>query len=97
MRIYGNIKYKSRNLFFQVRNVSFKRVLDQFLNRSRVQVLFADEDTLYEYAKIFFQLRRQGTPIPTNDIWIASLTTQHNLVLYTRDTHFDHLPQIRRL
>jgi hypothetical protein len=31
MRIYGNIKYKSRNLFFQVRNVSFKRVLDQFL------------------------------------------------------------------
>ena len=72
-------------------------VLEQFLNRSRVHVLFADEDTLYEYSKIYFQLRQQGMPIPTNDIWIASLATQHNLVLFSRDSHFDHLPQIRRL
>jgi predicted nucleic acid-binding protein len=40
------------------------------------------------------QLRRQGTPIPTNDLWIAALVLQHDLVLCARDRHFDHLPQI---
>jgi predicted nucleic acid-binding protein len=45
---------------------------------------------------IFAQLRRQGTPIPTNDIWIAALVLQHDLVLLTDDTHFSNIPQIAR-
>jgi predicted nucleic acid-binding protein len=40
------------------------------------------------------QLRRQGTPIPTNDVWIAALVLQHDLVLFTQDAHFARLPQI---
>jgi tRNA(fMet)-specific endonuclease VapC len=40
------------------------------------------------------QLRRQGTPIPSNDLWIAALVLQHDLALCARDRHFDHLPQI---
>lgn len=43
------------------------------------------------------QLRNQGTPIPTNDLWIAALVMQHNLVLCSRDRHFTHLPQLDRL
>ncbi len=43
------------------------------------------------------QLRRQGTPIPTNDLWIAALVVQHQLHLFARDAHFDRLPQIPRL
>jgi len=74
-----------------------EHVLNTFINRSRVHLVYANEDTNYHYARIFFQLRRQGTPIPTNDVWIASLATQHNLVLFSRDTHFDHLPQILRI
>ncbi len=46
------------------------------------------------YTDLFRQLRRQGTPIPTNDLWIAALVLQHDLVLCARDRHFDHLPQI---
>jgi predicted nucleic acid-binding protein len=45
---------------------------------------------------LFAQLRRQGTPVPTNDLWIAALVLQHDLVLCTSDTHFDKLPQIAR-
>jgi len=30
-------------------------------------------------------------------LWIAALTLQHNLSLYARDRHFDHLPQLRRI
>lgn len=73
-----------------------ERVLNQFLNRARVAILFPDEQTLYHYARLFAQLRAQGTPIPINDVWIAALTQQHNVPLYTRDRHFDVLPQLLR-
>ena len=42
-------------------------------------------------------LRQQGTPIPTNDLWIAALVLQHNLTLCDRDRHFDNLPQLNRI
>jgi len=73
-----------------------ERVLNQFLNRSRIVILFADEQTLFHYARLYAQLRAQGTPIPTNDLWIAALVQQHNLMLYSRDRHFDHPPQLPR-
>ncbi len=71
-------------------------VLYRFLNSPRVEILFADEETTHHYARLFFQLRKQGTPIPTNDLWIAALASQHHLFLLTQDAHFDHLPQILR-
>jgi predicted nucleic acid-binding protein len=46
---------------------------------------------------VFHQLRKQGTPIPTNDMWLAALVLQHNLALHARDKHFDHLPQLVRV
>ncbi len=72
-------------------------VLMRFLNRPRVQLLFADETTTHHYARVFLQLRSQGTPIPTNDMWIAALVLQHDLLLYSRDRHFDCLPQLPRV
>ena len=57
-------------------------------------MLFADDQTTHHYAAVFSQLRKQGTPIPTNDMWLAALVLQHNLVLHARDKHFAHLPQI---
>ena len=74
-----------------------ERVLNQFLNRSRIGILFADEQTLFHYGRLYAQLRSQGTPIPTNDLWIAALVQQHNLMLYSRDRHFNHLPQLPRV
>jgi tRNA(fMet)-specific endonuclease VapC len=71
--------------------------LVEFLNASRVRVLYADEQTTHHYAALFSQLRKQGTPIPTNDLWLAALVLQHDLVLFTRDVHFSKLPQIARI
>ncbi len=73
-----------------------EQTLTRFLNSDRVQILFPDEDTTHHFARIFAQLRRQGTPIPVNDIWIAALAVQHDLILFTRDSHFEDLPQIAR-
>lgn len=73
-----------------------EKSLTLFLNSDRVRVLLADEETTHHFARIFSQLRLQGTPIPVNDIWIAALAVQHDLLLYSRDRHFDSLPQIAR-
>jgi tRNA(fMet)-specific endonuclease VapC len=72
-------------------------VLRRFLLRPRTEILYADEQTTHHYANIYRQLRAQGTPIPTNDMWIAALALQHSLVLCARDAHFDTLPQLARV
>ena len=79
------------------RQAENERTLRGFLLRGRVEVLFADHQTTHHYAAIFQQLKKQGTPIPTNDMWLAALVLQHNLVLHARDRHFDHLPQVIRV
>lgn len=73
---------------------SNEAVLVRFLNIDCVQVMYANDDTTHHYASIYKQLREQGTPIPSNDIWIAALAIQYELILGTRDKHFAHLPQI---
>lgn len=79
------------------RQAENERTLQRFLQRDGVSVLFPDDQTTYQYAAIYRQLRKQGTPIPINDMWVAALALQHNLTLHTRDRHFDHLPQIMRI
>ena len=68
--------------------------LQRFLNTPRVEVLLPDEGTANHYAQLFAQLRMQGTPIPTNDLWIAALVLQHDMILCTADGHFKHLAQL---
>lgn len=73
-----------------------ERVLVQFLNSPRVEILYPDEQTTFHYARLFVQLRKQGTPVPIHDLWIAALVVQHDLILFARDRHFDRLPQLAR-
>ncbi len=74
-----------------------ERVLRRFMMKDGVQILYPDSQTTRHYASVARQLRTQGTPIPTNHIWIAALVLQHDLALYARDEHFDHLPQLVRV
>ena len=72
-------------------------LLLRFLGLPLVGVLYPDRETTGVYAHLFVQLRQAGTPIPTNDLWIASLAVQHQVTLLTRDAHFAKIPQISRL
>jgi predicted nucleic acid-binding protein len=74
-----------------------ERALRRFLLKPGVSVLYPDDQTTHHYAAAYRQLRVQETPIPMNDVWVAALVLQHNLRLYDRDRHFDHLPQIVRV
>ena len=40
------------------------------------------------------QLRQQGTPLPTNDIWIAAIALERGAQLVTMDAHFDDIPGV---
>ena len=79
------------------RQVENERILRRFLMKEGVAVLFADDQTTHHYSSLYRQLRKQGTPIPSNDLWLAALVLQHNLALHARDKHFDHLPQLVRV
>ena len=68
--------------------------LDQFLSSPRVDVVTVDPETAERYAVIVHGLRRAGTPIPTNDVWIAASAMQHGLRVLTTDLHYDRIPQI---
>jgi len=72
-------------------------VLTNFLNTPGVFVLAPDEQTTFFCADVYAYLRKKGRPIPTNDLWIAALVIQHQLVLFDRDSDFDNLPQLGRV
>lgn len=65
--------------------------LKQFLDAPRVTLLSVTEQTAEYYSLILEQLKANGTPIPTNDIWIAAVAFQHGLPVYTKDKHFSHI------
>ena len=69
-------------------------MLQRFLEKKTVDLLLPTRETADHYARVFVQLRRSGTPIPDNDVWIAAVVLQHNLTLITRDKHFDWIPQL---
>ena len=62
--------------------------LAEFLDTRRVSICGVSEDTAEFYAEILNGLRNAGTPIPTNDIWIAAQAMEHGLRLVSIDRHF---------
>jgi tRNA(fMet)-specific endonuclease VapC len=62
--------------------------LQKFLESSRVTVFPILSETAYFYSQITLILKRKGTPIPTNDIWIAAQALEHGCVVCTYDKHF---------
>lgn len=68
--------------------------LKRFRASPRVKTLPLDEDTAHRYAEILSHLRRAGTPIPINDVWIAASAMQFGLCVVTTDSHFERVPQV---
>ena len=64
------------------------RELARFLALPYVTLLPADRQTAEHYARIYVTLRKAGSPIPTNDMWIAATAMQHGLDVFSYDRHF---------
>jgi predicted nucleic acid-binding protein len=76
------------------RSAANRAELARFRASSRVITLTLDEETALRYAEILTFLRQAGTPIPTNDLWIAASAMQHGLHVVTTDSHFAKVPQV---
>jgi tRNA(fMet)-specific endonuclease VapC len=69
-------------------------LLRQFLANPVVDVLSVDEDVSRHYADIVLHLRRAGTPIPTNDIWIAATAASAGATVLSDDAHFGAVSRV---
>ena len=61
----------------------------------RFPLISCDLETAQWYGIIKDELRRKGRPIPNNDIWIAAIAMQYDLILVTRDSHFDEVESLQ--
>ena len=65
--------------------------LNRFLEHPVVEIINLTEITSDRYARIAARLKQQGTPIPSNDIWIAAQTMETGAELVTLDHHFENI------
>lgn len=68
-----------------------RKELEQFLDSSRVTLIQVDEETAEFYARLYWDLKKKGNPIPTNDLWVAASAMRHGLALFTYDEHFENI------
>lgn len=68
--------------------------LAAFLDSPVVEVLPVDAETSRHYAEIVAELRKAGTPVPTNDIWIAATAARNGTTVLTCDDHFERIGRV---
>ena len=68
--------------------------LDEFLRHPLVEELRVDHDVARIYAEIVHALRAKGTPVPTNDVWIAATAARSGASVVTYDPHFAAMERV---
>jgi tRNA(fMet)-specific endonuclease VapC len=71
-----------------------ERELKEFLDHPVVDVALVDEPVASVYAHLVVELRKAGTPVPTNDVWIAAIARHRAATVVTYDEHFAAMPAV---
>lgn len=71
--------------------------LEEFMAHPVVEELSVDSHVARIYAEIVVTLRSAGTPVPTNDVWIAALAARAGATVLTYDGHFDSISRVGSL
>jgi tRNA(fMet)-specific endonuclease VapC len=84
---------------YGVRQSRERKRYEQWLMDSlpNYRILDVDQGTTIYYATLRTELKKAGTPIPANDIWVAALCRQYRLPILSRDRHFDIVAGLRRI
>jgi tRNA(fMet)-specific endonuclease VapC len=72
-----------------------KGLLEEFLKKPTVSPLNATRETSEIFGHIKQSLKTAGTPLPINDVWIASHVFETGSVLISYDAHFLKVPGLR--
>ncbi len=79
---------------FQIGSLTEKNLteLDDFLLKPGVSIININKGISFRYGFITKKLRKHGTPIPTNDIWIAATAMETGSILLSKNKHFKVVP-----
>jgi tRNA(fMet)-specific endonuclease VapC len=88
--VVGELLYGALNSTKIKNNEKF---VHKFIEYSLVMQI--DESVAIRYARVRFDLKRQGNPIPENDIWIAAACLVLDVPLLSQDDHFTHVPELQ--
>ena len=77
------------------REQATRKAFASFLEMEHVSVFPITHKTGEFYARVFSFLKSAGSPIPTNDIWIAASVLETGGQLITADRHLLSIPLIR--
>lgn len=72
-----------------------RQILRAFFAKPTVVFISASEETAEIFGQIKDALRKTGTPIPINDVWIAAQAMETGSTLITYDDHFRRVPGLR--
>ena len=89
--VIGELRYGFR---FWARLEENESMLLEFLTRPFVAAIPVTEVTADRYARIANSLRRRGSLIPQNDMWIAAQSMEHGADLCSFDSHFENVEGI---
>ena len=88
--VVGELYYGARKSSRPIENLARVNRLTQ-----RFPLFSCGLETGQWFGIIKDELRRKGNLIPDNDIWIAAIAMQHDLILVTRDAHFDEVETLQ--
>jgi tRNA(fMet)-specific endonuclease VapC len=69
--------------------------LARFLDKPSVELWLPTSETAEIYGELMDFLKRSGSSIPINDVWIACATIETGSKLVTYDQHFKSIPSLR--
>ena len=70
------------------------QALALFLDHPAVEALDVEGNVARIYGEIFAELRTKGTPLPTNDVWIAATAINAGATVLIFDAHFREIARV---
>jgi tRNA(fMet)-specific endonuclease VapC len=68
-----------------------EQLLQRFLDSPNVITITLSNKTTQQFADIYLKLRQLGTPMGTNDMWIAALALDESIPILTLDNDFSNI------
>jgi tRNA(fMet)-specific endonuclease VapC len=86
--VVGELEFGFRN---GTRYEENRARLDALLDNPYVELLPVTRTTADRFGRIAAALRRAGTPIPSNDIWVAAHAVESGAEILSADGHFSQV------
>jgi tRNA(fMet)-specific endonuclease VapC len=89
--VIGELYYGFTNGSKEKKN---REVLNHFLKKPTVKIIHTTMETAEIYGRLKTNLKKKGSPVPINDLWISSHAIETGSFLLTFDSHFQTIPEV---